>query len=254
MDVSASFQFLVDCLKRDWYVIAPDWRGFGLTAWAPGGYWFPDYYADLDALLELYEPGAPAQIVAHSMGGNVATTYAGMRPHRVAKLVSMEGFGASRTSAEDAPKRYTRWLDQLRDPPSFKTYASFGEVAARLQKNNSRLATDKAQFLAQHWAKENAPGNVSLHSDPRHKLVNPVLNRLDEILACWRRITAPVLWVSGAQSTAMGWRGDSGAQLDERKAAFKHFEEATLEDCGHMMHHDQPDQLAAIIERFFESA
>ena len=29
MDVSASFQFLVDALRRDWYVIAPDWRGFG---------------------------------------------------------------------------------------------------------------------------------------------------------------------------------------------------------------------------------
>jgi pimeloyl-ACP methyl ester carboxylesterase len=254
MDVSASFQFLVDRLEREWYVIAPDWRGFGLTAWAPGGYWFPDYYADLDALLELYAPGEPAQIVAHSMGGNIATTYAGMRPHRVGKLVSLEGFGASRTAAEDAPKRYTRWLDQLRDPPTFKTYASFAEVAARLQKNNSRLKADKALFLAQHWAREVEGGSVSLHSDPRHKLVNPVLNRLDEILACWRRITAPVLWVSGAQSTAMGWRGDSGAQLAERKAAFKHFEEATLEDCGHMMHHDQPEQLAAIIEHFFGTA
>lgn len=37
MDVSASFQFLVDSLKHDWYVIAPDWRGFGLTEWACGG-------------------------------------------------------------------------------------------------------------------------------------------------------------------------------------------------------------------------
>ena len=48
--MSASFQFVVDALRGDWHVIAPDWRGCGLTAWAPGGYWFPDYYADLDAL------------------------------------------------------------------------------------------------------------------------------------------------------------------------------------------------------------
>jgi len=189
MDVSASFQFLVDSFARDWYVVAPDWRGFGLTAWAPGGYWFPDYYADLDALLEIYQPGAPAFLVAHSMGGNVASMYAGMRPHRVAKLISMEGFGASRTSPTDAPKRYARWLDQLRDLPLFKTYASFEEVAARLKKNNLRLTADKAHFLAQHWAKEIAPGNVVLHSDPKHKLVNPVLNRLEEVLACWRHIT-----------------------------------------------------------------
>jgi pimeloyl-ACP methyl ester carboxylesterase len=250
MDVSASFQFLVDCFKQDWYVVAPDWRGFGLTAWAPGGYWFPDYYADLDALLEIYQPDAPARLVAHSMGGNIAATYAGVRPQRVAKLVSLEGFGASRTSPDDAPKRYARWLDQLRNPPEFKTYSSFGEVAERLQKNNPRLTADKAQFLAQHWAKETSPGSVALHSDPRHKLVNPVLNRLEEVTACWRRIPAPVLWASGAQSEASGWRTDTPAQLAERKAAFSHFEEVVLEDCGHMMHHDQPERLAAVIERF----
>ena len=69
MDVSASFQFLVDCFARDWYVIAPDWRGFGLSAWAPGGYWFPDYYADLDALLEIYQPAAPVFLAGHTTPG-----------------------------------------------------------------------------------------------------------------------------------------------------------------------------------------
>ena len=59
MDMSASFQFLVDALRGDWHVIAPDWRGFGLTEWARDGYWFPDYYADLDALLQFYQPDAP---------------------------------------------------------------------------------------------------------------------------------------------------------------------------------------------------
>src|SRR3954468_18894750 len=49
MDVSASFQFLVEEFRREWHVVAPDWRGFGLTQWAREGYWFPDYYADLEA-------------------------------------------------------------------------------------------------------------------------------------------------------------------------------------------------------------
>ena len=250
MDVSASFQFLVDSLQGSWYVIAPDWRGFGLTEWARDGYWFPDYYADLDALLDLYHPDAPAFIVGHSMGGNVASTYAGVRPQRVAKLVSLEGFGASRTAPGDAPARYGKWLEQLREPPRFNTYSSFDGVAARLQKNNPRLTHDKAQFLAQHWARQTAPGEVSLTSDPRHKSVNPVLNRMEEILACWQRIAAPVLWVAGAQSAARGWRADSAALLAARKAAFKDFREVVLEDCGHMLHHDQPERLATVIERF----
>ena len=50
MDVSASFQFLVDALAGDWHVLAPDWRGFGLSDTPQDGYWFADYVADLDAL------------------------------------------------------------------------------------------------------------------------------------------------------------------------------------------------------------
>lgn len=250
MDVSASFQFTVDCLTRDWYVVAPDWRGFGLTEWARDGYWFPDYYADLDALLEIYEPGAPVHLVGHSMGGNVACTYAGMRPQRVAKLISMEGFGATRTTAAQAPARYAQWLDELRETPRFRSYASFDAVAERLRKNNPRLAEDKARFLAQHWAKQAAPGEIVLNSDPRHKTVNPVLNRLEEVLACWRQITAPVLWIVGAESQSPGWRADNASQLAERKSAFRDFREVVLPDCGHMMHHDQPERLAAAIEAF----
>ena len=250
MDVSASFQFLVDCLQRDWYVVAPDWRGFGLTEWARDGYWFPDYYADLDALLDIYEPQAPVSLVAHSMGGNIAGVYAGVRPHRVAKLISLEGFGASRTKPEDAPARFERWLDEVLDPPQFGPYASFDAVAARLKKNNARLADDKALFLAQHWAKQIAPGVVTLNSDPKHKMVNPVLNRIEEVFACWQRITAPVLWVSGADSSARGWRADIASQLAQRKAAIPNLSEVVLPECGHMMHHDQPEQLARVIEDF----
>ncbi len=250
MDVSASFQFLVDCFQREWYVVAPDWRGFGLTEWAAGGYWFPDYYADLDALLEIYQPDMPVNLVAHSMGGNVACTYAGIRPQRVARLVSLEGFGMGRTAPDQATGRYQQWLDELRAPPRFNSYTSFDAVAARLKKNNRRLTDEQAHFLAQHWAKQTGPTEVTLRSDPKHKFVNPVLTRLEELLACWRQVTAPVLWVAGDETNGRGWRTDSVQQLAERKAAFRDFREIELQDCGHMMHHDQPVKLAAIIEEF----
>lgn len=250
MDVSASFQFLVDALKQDWLVVAPDWRGFGLSAWAHEGYWFQDYYADLDTLLDLYSPDTPATVVGHSMGGNIACTYGGIRPLRVAKLISLEGFGAGRGEAAMAPARYERWLDELKDPPTLRPYDSFAAVAARLRKNNPRLTEAMAQFLAQHWAQKSDNGDIVLRFDPRHKIVNPVLNRVDELLACWQRITCPVLWVSTHETDSRGWRKDTPAQLEQRKGAFKDFSEVLLDDSGHMMHHDQPEKLAAIIETF----
>src|SRR5947208_7659221 len=81
MDVSASFQFLVDALRGDWDVHAPDWRGYGLTQWGQADcYWLPDYLADLDVLLRHIDPAQPVNLVGHSLGGNVAAMYAGVQP------------------------------------------------------------------------------------------------------------------------------------------------------------------------------
>src|ERR1700730_13342835 len=79
MDVGASFQFLVDALKGGWQVIAPDWRGFGQSEGGADGYWFLDYIADLEALLDRFSPGEPARVVGHSLGGNVVCLFAGLR-------------------------------------------------------------------------------------------------------------------------------------------------------------------------------
>jgi pimeloyl-ACP methyl ester carboxylesterase len=250
MDVAASFQFLVDRFSRDWHVIAPDWRGFGLSEWCRDGYWFPDYYADLEALLELYQPGAPVFLVGHSMGGVVASMYSGIRPDRVARLVSMEGLGLARHAPDQAPVRYAQWLDQLGEPASFRAYRSFDEVAARLRKTNPRLTEERAAFLARQWAKRQDNGEFVLLSDPAHKTVNPYLFRIDEAIACWRRITAPVLLVSGKLSEIPARMKDTPEQLAERKGAFRNRREIELDDAGHMMHHDQPERLAPLIEQF----
>jgi pimeloyl-ACP methyl ester carboxylesterase len=250
MDVSASFQFLVDCFSREWHVIAPDWRGFGLSEWTREGYWFPDYYADLETLIDIYQPAGPVHIVGHSMGGVIGSVYAGIRPDRVARLVSMEGLGLARHTPDQAPVRYGQWLDQLKDPPTFKPYRSFDQVAARLKKNNPRLPDERAAFLARHWARQLDSGEVVLLSDPRHKTFNPYLFRIDEAIACWRRVTAPVLLVSGSLSEIPGRMKDTPEQLAERKGAFRHRREIELEDAGHMMHHDQPERLARLIEDF----
>ena len=250
MDVSASCQFLVDNFERDWHVIAPDWRGFGLTEWAREGYWFPDYYADLEALLNLFQPESAVYLVGHSMGGNIASTYAGVRPDRVARLVTLEGLGLGRTRPESAPQRLTDWLDELADPPRFAPYKSFADLASRLKRNNPRLRDDQADFLARHWGHQTDSGAVELLSDPRHKAVNPYLFRIDEILACWRRVTAPTLLVSGKDSHVAARLVDHPGELELRMSAVRNIRQAELENCGHMMHHDQPAALARLIEAF----
>lgn len=115
MDVAASYQFMVDAFSEDHYIIAPDWRGYGRTQ-APlaDNYWFPDYLADLDFLLDHYAPGQQVNLVGHSMGGNVVMLYGGVRPERIRRLVNLEGFGMPATIAAQAPGRYATWMDELK--------------------------------------------------------------------------------------------------------------------------------------------
>lgn len=251
MDVSASFQFVVDALERDWDVYAPDWRGYGLTDWAKAdSYWFPDYLADLDFLLEKIDSEKPINLVGHSMGGHVAGLFAGVRPGRVAKFVNLEGFGLSATRPEQAPKRYARWLDELRVPPRLRPYESFAALADRLQGNNPRLSREKAEFLARHWGQEAQGKGVTLRGDPAHKIVNPVLYRHDEVRACWQLATAPVLWVEAAESDALKRVGLDAAGHAERRASFRNLRHVTVAGSGHMLHHDQPQAVAGLLDEF----
>ena len=250
MDVGASFQFLVDALQRDWYVIAPDWRGFGKSAWCADGYWFADYIADLEAILDAFAPHEAARLVGHSLGGNVVTLYAGIRPERVAKVVSLDGFGIPAENASNAPGKYAKWLDALRDPPAFAPYASLAAVADRLQKNNPRLSRDRAEFLASHWAEVLPDGSARLVSDPRHKLPFPIVYRMEEVRAIWTRVAAPVLWVGASDSFIRKWLGDGERGLRERMSALPDCRLVTIPDAGHMLHHDQPAAVAAAIEPF----
>ncbi|MCL6485124.1 MAG: alpha/beta fold hydrolase, partial [Janthinobacterium lividum] len=159
MDVAASFQFVVDELAGDWHVIAPDWRGFGLSDYTQSDtYWFPDYLADLDAMLLHYSPEAPVKLLGHSMGANVAGLYAGVRPERISRFINLEGFGMMATGPEQAPGRYAKWLDELREPPAMRGYPSQKAVAERLQKTNPRLSDERAAFLAEHWSAQNEAG------------------------------------------------------------------------------------------------
>jgi pimeloyl-ACP methyl ester carboxylesterase len=257
MDVAASYQFVVDALRQDHYVIAPDWRGYGKTTGAPtDNYWFPDYLADLDFLLDHYAPNQPVNLVGHSMGGNVVMFYGGVRPERVRRLVNLEGFGMPATKPSQAPGRYASWMDELkklhRGEMDLKAYDSADGVARRLMKTNPRLGQDKADWLARHWAAENADGQWAIQGDPAHKLTNAQLFRLEEVTALYQGLTMPVLAVEASDNSLdMWWRGKyTLAEYHERLKVVPNVEIARIDDAGHMMHHDQPDVLAALIERF----
>src|SRR5690606_24993277 len=213
------------------------------------GYWFPDYLADLEVLLDRFAGGKPARIVGHSMGGNVAWLYAGTRPERVARVVSLDAFGLDETKPDEAAGRYARWLDQWRTPPAFSDYASLEDVAARVQKLAPRLDPGRAAFVAAEWSRRRPDGRFELRHDPGHKRVNPVLYRREEARACWRRIAAPCLLVLARESPFFRKYEEEGGREDCR-SCIPALREAVV-DAGHMLHLEQPGAVAELLDEFF---
>ena len=247
-DTGSAFQFVVDALRRDWFVVAPDWRGFGETRCRASSYWFPDYLADLDSLLDIYSKDEPARLLGHSMGANVAGLYAGVLPERVAALINVEGFGLKESDPANAPANYRRWLEKMKAGQAYRDYEGFEELAARIQKRSPRMDEERALYVARLWASQTDGRSVELRADPAHRLPNAVQYRRAEAEACWERIRAATLVVTGRESeffsAASGWSG--AVELVPLARA----ETVEIPDAGHMIHFEQPAALAAAVENF----
>ncbi len=248
-DVASTFQFVADELDEKIRIVAPDWRGFGKSGQSGPAYWFPDYLADLNALLDIYSPDEPVTLVGHSMGANVAGLYAGALPDRVAAFVNIEGFGLAPTDPSTAPENYRRWIERGRVGERFSTYSSYADLAARLIGRNPRLTEARALFVAEQWARVDQDGVVRLRADAAHKLPNAVLYRREEAEACWQAVTARVLLVTGAE-TDFRPAIKSWLDPDPTRHPFPGAPTEVVPNAGHMVHFDAPEALAAILSRF----
>lgn len=250
-DTGDTFQFLVDEFERDRPLVALDWRGFGRSGWARDGYWFPDYLADLDQWLDRVSPDLPVRLLGHSMGGNVASLYAGLRPDRVRAIVNLEGFGLPRTSPERAPARLVEWLDQIKSVPPLRTYDSFDHLASIIQFRYPRFGEARSRFIAAAWGKIESDGRVHLLGDARHRWVNPLLYKREDAEAVWRAVRAPMLMVLGEESDFLAKLGEDGTDAAWR-AMVRDIEIVHIAGAGHMLHIERPEAIAPLIERFLD--
>ncbi len=250
MDCSPTFQFLVDALSQDWHVIAPDWRGYGDSEWLSRPYWFPDYYADLDALLDHYSPGKPARLVAHSMGANIAGTYAGVRPERVAQLVMLDFLGLKPAIDDDSPNLIGKWLKFIENGPPQGLYPNFEALAARLMELDPRLSEERAEFLSCNIGRYRSDNMVEMACDPWHRVPSPMVYRIEDTMACWNRIEVPVLLLIADYGLVKQRFGNDPEEFNRRLGSFRNLQTVPVPDSGHNVQHDQPELVARAIEGF----
>lgn len=249
LDTTATFADVGELLGQCFRVVALDQRGYGYSEWPVDGYWFPDYVADLETLIDRLSPEQPVRLAGHSMGGQVASLYAGLRPARVSKLAVLDSLFLPDMPPGTAPRRFVRWMDQLKAPDRSKTYASFEELAARVQKQHPQLSDERALFVAQGWGAAGADGRIRLLADPKHRLDMPSLYRNAESMEIWKGITAPTLFLD-AGASAFG-KAISAEEKATRRACFRDPREVVIAEAGHMLHFDAPQATAQALLDFF---
>jgi pimeloyl-ACP methyl ester carboxylesterase len=253
LDQSTSLVALGDAIAAEGHrVVAPDFRGHGRTEWIPRGayYHFPDYLADLTGLVDALAPASdgPITLVAHSMGGSVATLFAGTYPERVRALALLEGTGPPRMPPEIAPDRTRRWLEGLsrrnaRDP---RRIASLDEAVERLRvTHGGTVPDDVLRRVAAELTRPHPDGDgLAWRFDPLHQTTSPMRFDADTFEQFAARIDAPVLLVDAGES------GMRYPDVSERQRAYRTATHVTLEGTGHMMHWTQPDRVASTVCAF----
>jgi pimeloyl-ACP methyl ester carboxylesterase len=137
-----------------------------------------------------------------------------------------------------------------------------------LRKRNPRLSADRADFVARAWSRSVSDAGsgagtggrvvsaddvaVELAFDPRHRMANPVLYRLEEAEACWSQIAAPMLLLIGGASDHRERRERQGGEA-QLHTLFRNLRLVTLPGLGHMMHHEDPQAVAEPIIEFERS-
>ncbi|MCZ8017450.1 alpha/beta hydrolase [Novosphingobium sp.] len=251
-DHCRSWDWVAEELAKDWHVIAPDLRGHGDSAWAPdGNYEMNAFVYDFAQLVHTlgYDE---VTIVAHSLGGNVASRYTGLYPEKVRRFVNIEGLGPSpKTRAEREAagyaNRFREWIDKRRAAAGRipRRYPSIEAAYARMKEENSFLTDEQARHLTIHGASRNEDGTWSWKFDPYLNVwpfEDVPESRTEEL---WAAITCPMLLLYGANSWA------SNPEKDGRLEVFNNDPKVIeFENAGHWLHHDQFDRFMAEIRAF----
>lgn len=241
LDHSGSWEKVAERLPG--WRIAIDHRGHGKSAHQGPGttYFFSEYVADLDALVD--QLGGRVRLVGHSMGGTLATMYAGARPDRVESMVSLDGLGMYHAGAE-FPDRLVAFLDGVRHPPTIRSYPSVAAAAEKLRASYPAIDSAWAMRLAERGTVP-ADGGVVWRYDARHKIRGSIPYRHDHHLPMLQRIRCPVLSIHPEFSP---FRTEDVATLE---AAIPSLRVLTIPAVGHMLHLEAPMAIASAITAFF---
>ncbi len=209
------YSSLVNLKKKRF--IGIDWPGHGLSSHRShdAHYHFFDYVYDLVQLFEL-EHWQKVDIVAHSMGGMVASTFAAAFPEKVKSLTLIDVIGFISAKAEESSAQLrSGMLSRLKASPLKREEDSLEvkqsryfskETAIKARLNASDLNYSNAKLIVERSIIKNEQG-YCWRSDARLRTSSPYRMTFAQAQQYFRDIKCPVQLLYGSeglQSVAVG--------------------------------------------------
>ena len=275
-DTSRTFSFLEPLLLPNFEIYLLDWRGHGDSALLNEGYYDgPQFLGDLIAFTGTIMP-KKFYLMGHSMGAAIGARFAGFFPESIQGLILLEGFSGL-TPMEKERQRIRTWARSFRrltEPEKGRKFGSFSLVIKVLSMLHRRLPPERIKVLAKYLSRKTPDGEFVWRHDPNLQSrfipvpFSPLFSRL-----LWSSINCPALLFFGSETE---FRPDAQAFKEARKLynlnsaaaesledipeeplaeIMSHFKDITLkeiQDAGHNMHHDKPEQVMESMREYFQ--
>lgn len=256
LDNAASFLPLLPYLQQnltDKHIIAIDWPGHGNSNHKSldAHYHFIDWVYDLLQLFELNQ-WQQVDIVAHSMGGMVASAFAAAFPEKVKSLTLIDSIGFVSSEAEETTKQLRdgmlsrfkgSMLNHQRVGVKKKNYHANIDSAVKARVNVSDLSYDNAKLIVERGLLKEDQG-YSWRSDVRLRNTSPYRLTLKQAQQFIRDIKCPVQLLYGSNGMDMVSVG-----IKVFSSLFKQFSSVELNG-GHHVHMEQPQKTAELVKHF----
>ena len=232
-----------------YHVIAPDLRGHGDSEWARGStYGIFNYVYDIAQLIEQQVP-APVHLVGHSLGGTIASLFAGLYPDKVASLTSIEGVGVRSPDEETGrpqPESIREWIEATRGQAGRvpRRYETPEAAFTRMQTSNPHLSEERARHLTIHGSNRNEDGTYSWKFDPYTYTGWLATDNHSDLREFWTSINCPVLLINATE----GYDHRIGHQGTDQ--CFRDCRLEVIENAGHWLHHDEFDRFFSLLDEF----
>ena len=209
-------------------------------------YYFIEWLIDLAEVLTLLGWKRPT-LLGHSLGGAIATVWAGTFPETVGNLLLIESLGPLADPANLAPQTVQEFLRQSQRLPSQRSviYENLETVIALRQKATP-LTASSARLLLENSMIKTDSGWV-WKSDPRCRFTSALRFTPEQVLAFIHQITCPTLVVIADDGLKL-----SSQEQAQREKAWQRLEKRSVPG-HHHVHMDTPERVAPLLVEFLNS-